>query len=707
VDRAALHDAANDLAVALASVYGYVDGKLQPTAASLADVLESLENLNAFLATLRPAPAESERSKEDLLNAIIEGSPYAKILVNDAGKITLVNRQAEKLFDYSREELLGQSIDLLVPERFRRSHPELRASFEHAPMARPMGAGRDLFGRRKDGSEVPIEIGLNPIKTGAGSFTVAAITDITERKRAEELRLLHAGIQQHAAEVEELNRELARASKFKSQFVATMSHELRTPLTAIVGAVELLGRGRVDERGQVHVQTINEAAEALLAIINSILDLSKIEAGMLDLQTNTFFVEDVLDGAADVSAQLASGKPITLHTYVDPLIPPVQGDSDRLRQILLNLLGNAVKFTDRGQVVARAMPLDRLDHTIKIRFEVQDTGIGIPADVQAQLFEPFVQGDASSTRKVGGTGLGLSISKRLVELMGGEIGLVSEPGAGALFWFTITFAVAPDSAAAQKRSLDGVWGLIVTDDDVFANIVQRYMMSWGMETRRATNRGDVLSAPSHAGSMVLAIVDVDALDKPETTQIIDAVRTTMPGRVITIGGGGALRKPLRQSYLFDAIVSASGIDPGPIAPAAPLRAPASASVIDAPVLVAEDNMRLQRLLKMQFDELGVPVTFASDGRQAVEAVRRGEYSMVLMDCQMPNMDGLAATRAIRASEEGTGRHIPIAAMTANAFDEDRNACLEAGMDDHLGKPIKLAGLRTMIERWSKRRLPDS
>ena len=311
------------------------------------------------MSTLRAgASAEGATGKERLLHAVIEGSPYAKVLIDRSGRIVLVNRETEKLFGYSRDELLNGSVEMLVPERFRRGHPALRNAFNHAAVARPMGAGRDLYGRRKDGSEVSIEIGLNPIETEAGSYTLVAITDITERKRAEEMRLLHAGVQQHAAELEELNRELASASRFKTQFVATMSHELRTPLAAIIGSAELLSKGKLGERERINVQTIVEAAEALFALINSVLDFSKIEAGRLDLQTASFEVEAVLEGAADVVAQMARDKGITLHTYVGPGIPALCGDADRLRQILLNLLGNAVKFTERGQVVARVFALE-------------------------------------------------------------------------------------------------------------------------------------------------------------------------------------------------------------------------------------------------------------------------------------------------------------------------------------------------------------
>jgi PAS domain S-box-containing protein len=700
-----LHDMRNDLAVAIASLEAFIDGKLAPNHKNFGDILDALGHLDSLISELRPAapPPSAAAASGDLFNLVVEAAPSAMVLVNERGRITLVNLQAEKLFGYERDELLGESVEMLVPERFRRGHSGLRSFFNESAVARPMGAGRDLYARRRDGGEVPVEIGLNPIQSGGETLTLAAITDITERKRAEELRLLHAGVQQHAKELEELNRELASASRFKTQFVATMSHELRTPLTAIIGAAELLGKAKLNEREQISVQTISEGAEALFALINSILDFSKIEAGKIDLHPTIFEVETVVEGTADVVAQLARDKGITLHAYVDPIVPPVEGDAGRLRQILLNLLGNAVKFTENGRVVARVVPVEIHRSDVMLRFEVQDTGIGIGAAVLPQLFEPFAQADGPTTRKFGGTGLGLSISKRLVELMGGEIGVQSIEGAGSLFWFTVRFARAPLVPAVQDRKLDGIGGLILSGDDLFAQIIERYMSSWSMRSRRVLSRDDITPALQSGDEPAWVVVaDLDDIGLSDIGVTIAMLRTIVRDRLIEIGKDGPLRKPIRASSLFDAITNSVDLKHvHPRRPAAIVEADAQ-PLADGRVLVAEDNARLLRLLKLQFDELGVPVTFVSDGLQAIEALRHGQYSLVFMDCQMPNLDGLAATRAIRKNELLTGGHVPIAAMTANAFAEDRDACLAAGMDDYLAKPVRLGDLRTMIERWSNR-----
>lgn len=681
----------NDLAVATGTLHALIDGKLAPSPERLTIVLEHLESLDRALVSERNAPVTEN---EHLLEAVIEGSPYAKILVDERGAIVLVNAQTEDLFGYTRDELLGGTIEMLVPERFRHGHPALRSHFTDAPIARPMGAGRELYGRRKDGTEMPIEIGLNPIVTGSSTYTLAAVTDITERKRSDELRIVHAGVQQHAAELEELNRELERASRFKTEFVATMSHELRTPLGAIIGAAELLAAAPLDARSRLVAQTISEASEALFALINSVLDFSKIEAGKLELQSEPFTVDGVIEGAAGVASQLAHQKGITLHAFSDPDLPAVVGDSDRLRQILLNLVGNAVKFTESGSVMVRADLLAEAAHTVTVRFEVKDTGIGIPENVVHTLFEPFAQADRSASRRFGGTGLGLSISKRLVALMGGGIGVRSVEGGGSTFWFVLQF----DRAAAQMgrpRIAEPIGALIVSGDDTFVQIVERYLHSWAMSSRRVG--GSALDDVAHgAESAQVLIVDADC---PGAGAMTGPLLTFDRARIVIIGKDAPLRKPIRQSQLFDAItVAAGGSLPKRNVPLA--RATPSASGI----LVAEDNVQLQQLLQLQFDELGVGVTFVSDGRQALEATRERAFALLFMDCQMPNLDGFDATSHIRRDEAARGGHLPIVAMTANAFADDREACLRAGMDDYLAKPVKLADLRTMIERWA---LPGS
>jgi CheY-like chemotaxis protein len=482
-----------------------------------------------------------------------------------------------------------------------------------------------------------------------------------------------------------------------------MSHELRTPLNAIIGMTELLERTRLDERQRGYVARVNDSAEALLAIINSILDLSKIEAGKLEIEVREFELEAVVGSVADVLGQQARLKALALHTYVDPMIPAVlRGDPDRLRQVLLNLVGNAIKFTERGQVVVRALPLEFTARHATIRFEIQDTGVGIPADAVPNLFQPFVQADSSMSRRFGGTGLGLSISKHLVELMEGEIGIQSQVAAGSLFWFTVRAELA--SAMAPVPRVFGVHALLAFEDETFLHIVSRYLEAWGMQATRVAATADldrVMGSGGNGEVDWIAIVDADA----ERSRVVEAALRTRegfdPDRIIVVGGDRGLLKPIRRSQLLDRIVDVVHADVAPAAmPAAPSPRHAAARPNALPILVAEDNLSMHEILTQQFDELGYAVKIVTDGAQAVAAVDREPFAMVFMDCQMPNVDGFAATRLIRDAEKASGRHVPIIAMTANAFKEDREACLAVGMDDHLGKPVRLADLRRTIDRWS-------
>ncbi|MBV8750681.1 MAG: PAS domain S-box protein, partial [Candidatus Eremiobacteraeota bacterium] len=416
------------------------------------------------------------RRAEEHLRLVVEAAPNAIVVADGSGAIELVNGQAERLFGYTRDELLGASVEVLVPQRFRGGHRALREGYLASPTTRSMGAGRELFGLRKDGTEVPIEIGLSPLRTPKGDFVLASVIDITERKHGEELRL-------------QRDRALD-ASRLKSQFVATMSHELRTPLNAIIGMGELLSATELDERQRTYVETIDESAEALLAIISSILDFSKIEAGKIDLEEQDFELENLVASTVGVLTQQIRRKGLALHTYLDPAIPPiVRGDADRLRQILLNLVGNAAKFTTEGHVVVRATPVETSSRHVVVRFEVEDSGVGIASDVVPLLFEPFVQGDGSSSRQYGGTGLGLSISKRIVEMMDGTIGVATELGHGSVFWFTARFG--RQSAAGLGRRIFGVRALLVSADPLLRDILSRYVDGWGMPYATAI---DVTSA---------------------------------------------------------------------------------------------------------------------------------------------------------------------------------------------------------------------
>ena len=634
------------------------------------------------------------------LNILLDAAPVAIVAVNDAGRIVHLNAQVEKLFGYDRSELLGMSVDSLVPERFRGAHPGLRSGYNAAPAARTMGAGRDLFGLRRDGSEMPVEIGLSPFSTPQGQFVLATIIDITERKRAEDLRLQTVSERRRRIDAEADRDRALDASHSKSQFVATMSHELRTPLNAIIGMSELLSSNDLTDRQRNYVEKINESAEALLGIISSILDFSKIEAGKVQLDERRFDLEGIVCGTVDVLAHTARQKGLGLHSFIDPALPPIlEGDPDRLRQILLNLIGNAVKFTDEGRVIVRAFPDSAIASTVIVRFEIEDTGIGIASDVLPKLFEPFVQADDSASRRFGGTGLGLSISKRLVEIMGGTVSVTSEAGVGSRFGFTARLGVPAGSSPVQR--LFGISALIAAEDETLAEILERYLATWAISAIRVSNAEDALSAvrAGDRGASHIALVQIPGREATDVIQALTVRGGLDPARIITIGPDEALRQPVRASRFFDRIVESiaqtadAGRDPeDPLYERAPWPNPPN-------VLVAEDSTAMHEVLFNQFEQLGVNVTIVSDGAKAVAAVENGSYDLVFMDCQMPNVDGLEATRLIRKTESTRARHVPIIAMTANAFKEDRDACLAAGMDDYLSKPVRLQNIDAMVRKW--------
>jgi two-component system sensor histidine kinase/response regulator len=686
----------NDIAVAIASIHAFLDGKLEPNRANLEDVLDSLRSVDASLRSDAMRASASGAGVEATLGRVVEAAPVPIVLAESA-TIVLANVLLEQLLGYGRNELIGKPVETIVPPRFRDADPGLR-TYLSGPSSLTAGPDRDLFALHRDGSEIPVEVACNPIETHNGPAVMAAIVDLTERKRSEALRLNSAWMVERNRQLSDLNRGLESTSRFKSAFVATMSHELRTPLSAIIGMSELMTRSAVDDTQLEHLETINESAQALLGIINSILDLSKIEAGKIDLRSASLDLRSIVESAAEILAQRAREKGLALHTYVDPRIVSVRGDGDRLRQIFVNLIGNAVKFTERGYIVVRAFPLDVSARHATVRFEVRDTGIGIAPQDRSRLFEPFVQADSSMSRSFEGSGLGLTISKSLVELMNGQIGIEGSPGAGSLFWFTAQFELATPAPQAVGP-LENVIAVLLSEDDILAQIVESYAQSWGMKSLRCRTWTEMSALTgSCPGVGPIALVDLDARAAAEALRALQSGRYDA-GRTVAIGSG-RLTKPIRQSHLFDAIMRA--VDPSaPFTHTQPKPADLDQDLSSSgPILIAEDNARLRKLLKLQFDDIGVPCRFVGDGVEALDALDREHFAMVFMDCHMPNMNGLETTHRIRDRERSAGGHIPIVAMTANAFAEDRDLCISAGMDDYLAKPASIADLRSIVARWS-------
>ncbi len=597
----------------------------------------------------------------------------------------------------------------------------------------PDSEGPDTFQRlREQTPSIPIvllagiedeKLGLDLIKQGAQDYLVKKHVngDIVARSV------------RYAIERERSERELAatrddalESTRLKSQFLATMSHEMRTPMNGIVGMAGLLLGTELDSEQTEYAQTISLCAESLLNLINDTLDFSKIEAGKLTLESIPFDLYETAGSAMEVLAERAESKGIELVIFVDRNVPrTVRGDPARLRQVLLNLAGNAVKFTDRGTVVVRVESVEHHHGPRVLRFSVRDTGVGIAPEAHAGLFEPFIQADGTTTRKFGGTGLGLAICKELVEAMGGHISVESSLGSGSTFEFTIELPPvnSPEHTDLGELIPANRKALIVDANPTGSKLLEYYLKGWNVRTSLASGGQEALTVlyrQAELGSpyhLVLAECKLPDIDGMELAARIHGDSALADTRVIVVcpfserPDSAALRlarvravlpKPVLATKLAEAVGRA--FDPHGFE--APASGKKQAKISDETrrqcrVLLAEDNAVNQKLAVRLLAKLGYSADVVENGIDAVERVRNRDYDIVLMDCQMPEMDGYEATEEIRRME-GEQRRTSIIAMTANAMAGDREKCLEAGMDDYLAKPVQPAALKATLDRWALR-----
>ncbi|MBF0613267.1 MAG: response regulator, partial [Magnetococcales bacterium] len=635
--------------------------------------------------------------------------------IDQQGRLTFINQEAQRMLGYQEDELLGKPIHNVIHYQNAQGEP---IAHESCPVLQTMLTGQiyrvveDVFTHR-DGRLIPVAFTSSPLLEGnqvVGSVNV--FQDITQRKQMDQ-------------EIRQARDLALEASRLKSEFLANMSHEIRTPMNAIIGMTDLLLDTKLNKDQRELATTARESAHALLTIINDILDFSKIEAGKLELESAEFSPIRVVEGVAELVAPQAHNKSLDIICDVSQQVPPIlKGDAGRIRQVLLNLAGNAVKFTKKGEIVLSVTVETRTETHVILRFAVSDTGIGVPKSAHHRLFQPFTQVDGSSSREYGGTGLGLSISSRLVEMMGGEIGLVSKKSKGSTFWFTVPLLLASTTEATKDSTilpqLKGLKVLLTVSNQTSQTILMNHLINWNMRCTAVESQEEAMAILRHDAHRIhpfqLAIVD-DYPIAQEAMELVARIRqepSLAETRVLLFtaskeegylsqaqeaGVNGYLYKPLRQGNLLECIVTlfqeGGDHNESPTADQPILLTPDTTSKT---ILLAEDNPVNQKVAQMQIRRLGLAVHTVANGKEAVEQAATGNYALILMDCQMPLLNGFEASQAIRR-QEGTTRHIPIIALTANAMKGDRERCLEAGMDDYLSKPVEYPKLASKLRQW--------
>ncbi len=681
-----------------------------------------LRKLTSSLDSTYEAYKKEEKTSQKLhassvkMMAIVNSVEEVIIVINEKGIITECNNSIEKVFGYSVDEIIGQNVNILMLGDHHKHHDKYIKEFIQKDEGTVMGQNREFAAIRKNGEKFPIELFVNDARIGNEVIFTGSIRDITHRKETQRVK-------------EKAHKAALESAELKSEFLANMSHEIRTPMNGVIGMTELLLLSELDEEQQELAHTVKDSADSLLTIINDILDFSKIEAGKLKIRNKKFQLLKMIEGSIDLLSKEAMKKQVELAFFIDKNVPlEINGDAGRLRQILINLFNNALKFTEDGHVILYVS----MKNVETMSFSIIDSGIGIPEDALATLFDSFSQVDGSSSREHGGTGLGLAICKQLVDLMNGEMGVKSKQGIGSTFWFTIKIDSTIDNQA--KPLIDSSARVLMwSTSETLNSYYKKQLNQWGMSSTIVKNLNSLNNELDQNTYNMLALDADNIFIDPENPDsffpILDTLRQKSNALFVLYASHHQYQELLKLKFDKNIVLFKKPIKHTAIK--ALMNEFESNGKIHSKIiknnvnikkletrkteklftlekdkfhiLLAEDNLVNQKVAIKMLTTLGCKISVSNNGKEALEQISRNFFDAVFMDCQMPELDGYEATKLIRKlPSEHQNHDVPVIAFTANAMKDDVKRCEQAGMNDYLSKPVSLAKLEIVLNKWHEK-----